>query len=225
MKKILEGIALTSMGIFLFGTPSALISGGMYGIYKWIMLPREEQWSDFGLIVAGAALGVVGLGISWLFPLARTSYKKREILKIPEKIPTEEFDEDSMRFILTDLPFNRLRLEVLRNMSDEIFPGWRIYPTQKKDAEKRFDVVIKEFEDASFPSNTQDPDPFMPLPMIDKFILRHHTRKLFQEGMIVGWRKTVWDMILFLGPRYLVAFPSGFIVATHMDGLRPVRSA
>lgn len=224
MKEIMIGVALLAIGIFLYGVPIALISLGVYGIYTWTILPGEGQWGNLGLLIILSALCLMGMGIAWIFSLARTLCKKRAVLKIPQQIPTEEYNEDSMRFVLTDLPLNRLRLEVLRNMSDEIFPGWRIYPAQEKDAGKRFNIVAKEFENASFPIDTKDPDPGMPLPLIEKFIFRYHTRKLFQDGMIVGWRKTLWDKVLFLGPQYLVAFPSGFIVATHMDGLQPVIS-
>lgn len=224
MKRIPDEIVWLVMGVLFLSMSILLIAGGIYGLHRWITLPFEEKWIDSNIIGIVGALGAMTLGGSWVFSFSRHLYRKREVLKIPEKIPREEFDENSMRFVLTDLPLNRLRLEVLRNMSDEIFPGWRVYPMGEKDAGKRFNAVTREFKDASFPLGTEDPDPFMPLPMIDKLILHHHTRKLFQDGMIIGWRKTIWNEILFLGPQYLVAFPSGFIIATHKDGLQAVKS-
>mgnify|MGYP001587881400 CR=1 FL=1 len=224
MKRKWEEVLLLVMGILFLVVPTVLIFGGIYCLHRWITLPVEQKWVDFNVVGVAGALGAIGLSGSWVFLFSRHLYRKRAIVKIPEKVPREEFNENVMRFTLTDPPLNQLRLEVLRHTIDRVFPGWNIYLRQEKNREKWFDVIEEEFEYADFPPDTKDPSPGVPLSLVEKFIYSSHTRKLFQNGVIVGWRKTFWDTLFFLGPQYLVAFPSGFIIATHIDGLRQTKS-
>lgn len=222
MKNTLKNIGEYLLLLLFVAGFIIIIGMGILGgsvVIDWATLSLEQQFELSNLCILAIGL-VLLLCLSVPISLGRSLCKKQEIVKIPEKIPTEEFDEGSMRFILTNLPYNRLRLEALRNMTDEIFPGWKAYSANKKNADTCFSIVVKEFEYADFPPGTKDPAPGWPLPLIEKFTC-FNTYKLFQNGIIIGWRKTLLDRIFFLGPQYLVAFPSGFIFATHTKGLRP----
>lgn len=200
------------MGLFL----AVLARGGFAIMEAGLSAMMHDRISDKPVLEIVIGFGIILFVSTIVFAFARDLCVKRLILLVPKEVRWDASKNE--KYPLND----KLRLEVLRHAVPEMFPGWQ---THKDSESTGFNIIPKKFEFVRYPKGTIIRETAAHLSELDKFIVHYgfaHGMNLFLDGVRIGQRKTIWDRVFFLGPQYLVAFPSGFIIATHMDGLRPV---
>lgn len=218
MKKKTDDVLVLIYSISMASFLIMIAVGGFEIIKSALQTAINEGVSRDTILKISGGLGIISFSLIPIFVCIRMLLTKREILIVPQEVRWDASRDE--KYPLD----NKLRMEVLRHGVPDIFPGWQICKNREK---QEFDIIRKEFEFVSYPEGTKIRETAVHLSELDKFIIHYgfaHDIRLFSGGKRIGWRKTTLDRILFLGPQYLIAFPSGFIIATHMNGLQSTTS-